>query len=136
MRRLSLALAAAVELMVPDRIVAGGEWLAFENPETARLRGWTLPMARLEGLAALWLAWRWDAAWPGVRPLFGVIGLPALLTPEAFLDVALRTAYENSEEIELRSWVVPFTRLLGLCYVLVAVWPRGSGGDGDGSQSQ
>lgn len=124
MRRPLLGLFAAVELAFPDRIVAGGERLALENPEAATLRSWTLPMARLEGIVALWLAWNWERAWPVLRPIFGVIGLPALLTPRAFLAVALRTAYENPEEIELQPWVVPFTRLLGLGYVCIAVWSR------------
>lgn len=123
MRRLLLALLTAVQIAVPDRIVTHSERLAFENPETARLRNWTLPMARLEGVVGIWLAWNWEAAWPGVRPLFGTVGLPALFLPEAFLDVALQTAYENPEAIELKSWVRPATRLLGLCYVLVAIWP-------------
>lgn len=126
MRRLLLALLAIVEIAAPDRIVARGERLAFENPGTARLRVWTLPMARVEGVVGLWLAWNWESAWPGLRPLFGTVGLPALVLPEAVLDAALRTAYENPDEIEPKRWVALATRLLGLCYVLVAIWPRRS----------
>ena len=124
MNRSLLVLFALVEIAVPDRIVARGEVVAFENPEAARLRAWTLPLARLEGVVALWLAWQWDRAWPGLRPLFGTVGLPALVLPEAVLDAALRTAYENADEIEPKPWVVPATRVLGLCYVLIAIWPR------------
>lgn len=126
MRLVLLVLVATVEIAVPDRIVAWGERRAFENPDAGRLRTWTLPMARLEGLATLWLAWNWEAAWPGVKPLFGTVGLPALLTTRQFLRVALTTAYENPDEIELQSWVVPATRALGACYLLVALWPRES----------
>ncbi|MFC4543880.1 hypothetical protein ACFO5R_18295 [Halosolutus amylolyticus] len=125
MRRSLLALAvfAVIEIAVPDRIVSRAERLAFENPESARLRAWTLPMARIEGLIALWLAWKWDQAWPGLRPLFGTVGLPALVLPDPVLDAAIRTAYQNADEIRPKPWVRPATRLLGLCYVLVAIWP-------------
>ncbi|MFC4436677.1 MULTISPECIES: hypothetical protein [Natrialbaceae] len=127
MRRVPLVLIAVVEIVVPDRIVAWGERRAFENPDAGQLRPWTLPMARLEGLAALWLAWNWEPAWPGVKPLFGTVGLPALLTPRPFLRAALTAAYENPETIELKPWVVPATRALGGCYLFVALWPGESG---------
>ncbi|MDG5817744.1 hypothetical protein [Natronococcus sp. A-GB7] len=117
---------AVLEILAPDRIVARGERLAFENPDAGRLRPWTLPLARLEGLAVVWLVWNRETAWPGVKPLFAVLGLPALLQPRAFLNVALATAYENPDDIEPRAWVVPLTRLLGACYLLVALWPDGS----------
>ncbi|MFU8867560.1 hypothetical protein [Natronococcus sp.] len=114
---------AALEILAPDRLVARGERLAFENPDVARLRAWTLPLARLEGLAVVWLVRNWTTAWPGVKPLFAVLGLPALLQPRAFLNVALATAYENPDAIEPKPWVVPFTRVLGACYLVVALWP-------------
>lgn len=123
MRRVLLVLIAAVEIVVPGRIVAWGERRAFENPDAGQLRPWTLLIARLEGIAALWLAWKWEPAWPGVKPLFGTVGLPALLTPRPFLRVALTAAYENPEAIELKPWVVLATRALGVCYLLVALWP-------------
>ena len=118
---------AVLEILAPDRIVARGERLAFENPESGRLRPWTLPLARLEGVAAIWLVRNRETAWPGIKPLFAVLGLPALLQPRAFLNVALATAYENPEDIELKPWVVPFTRALGACYLVVALWPDRTG---------
>lgn len=127
MRRLLLVLIAVVEIVAPGRIVAWGERRAFENPDAGKLRPWTLPIARLEGLAALWLVWNWESAWPGVKPLFATVGLPALLTPRPFLRVALTAAYENPDAIELKSWVVPVTRALGGCYLILALWPGESG---------
>ncbi|WP_293027152.1 hypothetical protein [Natronococcus sp.] len=114
---------AAVEILLPDRVIAWGERLAFENPETGRLRPWTLPLARLEGLVVVWLVRNRKAAWPGIKPLLVVFGLPAALQPRAFLTVALATAYENPDAIEPKPWVVPFTRALGACYLAVALWP-------------
>jgi hypothetical protein len=123
MLRFLLVLIAAIELVAPDRLVEWGERRAFENPDAGRLQPWTLPMARLEALAALWLVGNWENTWPGVKPLFGTVGLPALVMPRPFLRVALAVAYENPDEIELQPWVVPFTRVLGGCYLLVAFWP-------------
>ncbi|MCU4925426.1 hypothetical protein OB905_05410 [Halobacteria archaeon AArc-dxtr1] len=123
MKRLVLGTLALVEVVLAERIVARGERFAFDNPHAARLQGWTIPMARLEGIVALWVAWKWESAWPGIRPLFGAVGLPMLLAPTAVLDAALGIAYENPDEIEVKPWVGPLTRLLGLCYVLVAIAP-------------
>lgn len=122
MRRLLLALLAVAQVGFPDQIVTRAERLAFENPERAQLRHWTLPVARVEGVIGLWLAWTWETAWPGLRPIFGTVGLPALVLPQAVLDAALGVAYEDPDAIELKPWVRPTTRLLGLCYVIVAVW--------------
>ncbi|ELY52078.1 hypothetical protein [Natronococcus jeotgali] len=122
LRPLLLAL-AAIEILAPDRLVTRGERLAFENPDVGRLRPWTLPLARLEGVTAIWLVRNREAAWPGIKPLLAVLGLPAALQPRAFLAIALETAYENPDAIEPKPWVVPFTRVLGLCYLAVALWP-------------
>jgi hypothetical protein len=126
MLRVLLLAFAAVEIVAPERLVAWGERRAFENPEVGRLRPTTLHLARLEGVAALWLVRNRETAWPGVKPLFAVLGLPALLLPQPFLRAALAAAYENPDEIEPKPWVVPFTRVLGACYVLVALWPAQS----------
>ncbi|WP_254766289.1 hypothetical protein [Salinilacihabitans rarus] len=122
MLRTLLAGFGALELLAPARLVDRCERLAYENPEAARLRAWTLPMARLEGLAAVWLALRWERALPGLRPIVALVGVPAALAPRAVLAAALEVAYENPDEIEVRPWVLPATRLLGAVYLAVALF--------------
>ncbi|AGB36673.1 hypothetical protein [Natronococcus occultus] len=131
MLRPLLLVFAAIEILVPARLVAWGERRAFEDPNAGRLRPWTLPLARLEGVAAIWLVRNWGATWSGLKPLFGVLGLPAALQPRAFLEVALEAAYENPDAIEPKPWVVPATRVLGCLSLAVALWPGRSGSMSD-----
>lgn len=128
-RRLLLAL-GVLELLAPRRIVEPAERLAFENADEARLRRWTIPMARLEGLLFCWLVLRGGRIRQStsVRSLLFLIGVPALLTPHRVLDGALAISYRNADEIVLKPWVTTLTRIVGLVYLLIA-FGSGSGGD-------
>lgn len=114
----------AVEVLAPDRIVAAAERLAFENPGASPLRPWTVPIARLEGVAFGWLCLRGPTPPGAARALVGLLGAPALLSPRRYLDLGLAVAYEDPDAIAVRSWVVPATRALGLLSLLAALWPR------------
>ena len=126
MRTLVVAV-GLLEALFPDRLVARAERFAFENPDDARLRPWTIPMARLEGLAVAWLGLR-----DGVRPesvarLLGPLGVLLCLFPRQALAFGLAVAYENPEEIEPKPWVGPVTRGIGACYVVLALFSRRAG---------
>ncbi|GAB3032181.1 hypothetical protein [Natronobiforma cellulositropha] len=118
---------AALEVAVPDRIVSAAERVAFENPDDGILRPWTLPMARLEGLCFGWLALSGRLHSPTVSHLFGALGLALLSAPRSALAAGLAVAYENPDEIEVRPWVVPFARALGVCYLVVALFSGRAG---------
>ncbi|MCU4742304.1 hypothetical protein [Natronoglomus mannanivorans] len=120
--RLLLVAFGLLEMLVPERIVQWGERLAFENPGEGTLRPWTLPMARLEGLAFVWLVLRGRSVPTPFRGALAAIGLPAALFPKPFVTGALGMAYENPADLELQSWVVPFTRVLGVVYLVVALF--------------
>ncbi|WP_114577907.1 hypothetical protein [Saliphagus sp. LR7] len=123
MYRPFLVVVGLVEIVAPNRLVEWGERLAFENPERARLRRWTIPIARLEGFLFVRLALR-GAVPASARRLLAVVGLPLALAPDRTLAVALGAAYENAGEIELKPWVRPFARLLGAVYLLAALAGR------------
>ncbi|MFP8890864.1 hypothetical protein ACLI4U_14015 [Natrialbaceae archaeon A-CW2] len=112
---------AILESLFPDRLIDWGERQAFENPETAELRPWTIPMARLEGLVCAWFAIgnRWRM--PIVTRTLSVCGLVALTAPRVVLRLALATAYENPDDIEVKPWVIPLTRVLGVAYIVWVV---------------
>lgn len=122
MSRRPLVAIGLLEALFPGRIVAVGERLAFENPDRVRLRSWTIPIARLEGLLFALLA-LWGPP-RGARRLLVLAGVPMALFPSQTLAVALGTAYENGSEIEVRPWVRPATRLLGAVYLLSALAGR------------
>ncbi|MFC7214055.1 hypothetical protein ACFQO4_08175 [Saliphagus sp. GCM10025334] len=110
---------SVVETLFPDRIIAWGERKAFENPNAGELRTWTMPMARLEGVLFAWLALGGRSRTPTVARLVAILGVPALLAPERFVRTALELAYRNPDDLELKPWVVPATRAIGLCYVVL-----------------
>ncbi|APW97112.1 hypothetical protein CHINAEXTREME_04715 [Halobiforma lacisalsi AJ5] len=121
-----------LEILAPERIVEPAERLAFENPEDGRLRPWTLPMARLEGLAFLWLLVRpdrnqdrdrdRDRRLSGLQSLLGAFGAVLALAPRTTLEFFLGVAYENAADLETKPWVVPATRLLGALYLAVGLF--------------
>ncbi|WP_224332631.1 hypothetical protein [Haloprofundus halobius] len=115
---------------IPRRIVETAETLAFENPEDAILRGWTIPMARFEGIGYLLLVRRTGSLSGAVGVIFGLFGSAAAVTPRRYLDFGLSLAYENPEDITVKSWVIPVTRVLGItALVLTVVSLRGERDD-------
>ncbi|SDR29838.1 hypothetical protein [Natronobacterium texcoconense] len=110
-----------LETLAPERIVDPAERLAFENPDDGRLRSWTLPMARLEGLLFLWLLLRKDSGPSVLRLPLGALGFVMALLPRTALEFGLEVAYENAEELETKSWVLPVTRLIGALYLVLGL---------------
>ncbi|MFC6862829.1 hypothetical protein ACFQGE_05070 [Halomicroarcula sp. GCM10025817] len=107
---------------VPRKIVDAAETLAFENPEDATLRGWTIPMARVEGIGYLLFARRSGFLSGAVSVVFGLFGSMAAILPHWYLNFGLSLAYENPDEITVKSWVIPVTRILGVtAFVLTVV---------------
>jgi len=119
LRRLLTAIGFLL-LTAPRGVVETVEPLAFENPDDARLRGWTLPMARLEGLVSVLLARR-ESDGAGLTPVLGLLGAPMVVAPRRYLDWGLSVAYENPADIRVKSWVLPVTRAIGVVYVLAAL---------------
>lgn len=126
---------SALHVVAPRAIVDRAERLAFANPTAGRLRPWTLPTARLEGLVFCWLLLRGrggkrSAAGGSVRAALAVLGAAMALAPRTALEAGLRIAYENPADLEVRSWVGPATRLIGAVYLAVALFSGGAGSDG------
>lgn len=111
-------------IAVPDRIVAAAERLAFVDPEAGRLRPWTIPIARVKGAIFVWLLEREQGPPPGLETGLAVVGLGLALFPRTVLERSLELVYENADELEPKRWVLPVTRLLGVGYVAVALFPR------------
>ena len=122
-------------VLAPERIVEPAERLAFENPEDGRLRPWTLPIGRLEGLLVVWLAGRRSGGTTVLKPLVAGLGVVLALAPRTALRLGLRTAYENPTELEVKPWVVPATRLVGAWYLVVGLFTgRGAAPEDDGHE--
>ncbi|MFP9192171.1 hypothetical protein [Natronosalvus vescus] len=131
MLRTLLAVIALLMVSIPRRIVKTAETVAFENPEDAILRGWTIPMARLEGIGYLLLLVRRTGFLSGVvGVVFGLLGSAAAVVPRQYLDFGLSLAYKNPDDITVKSWVIPMTRILGIsAFVLTVVLLRGEDDD-------
>jgi hypothetical protein len=125
-----LSILGLVMVGAPRRVVEIAETVAFENPGEATLRGWTIPIARLEGIGYLLLVRRAGFLSGAVGVVFGLVGSVAAVAPRRYLDFGLSLAYENPEDISVKSWVVPMTRALGLtALVMTVVSLRDSGDD-------
>ncbi|WP_226039886.1 hypothetical protein [Natrinema sp. DC36] len=124
-----------LEVIAPDLLIDFGERLAFENPDRGQLRQWTIPIARLEGLAFVWLLSRDDGLPEGLETGIVIGGCLMALLPRTVAEWGLGAAYENADELELKRWVIPVTRLLGAVYLIAGLFsrpvnaPRNAAGD-------
>ncbi|ADD05517.1 uncharacterized protein Nmag_1946 [Natrialba magadii ATCC 43099] len=110
-----------LEFAAPRRIIRAAEGIAFENPGEGRLRRWTIPMARLEALVFIWAGTRRRGPPAVARPLLAGLGLAMALVPRSALEFGLRVAYENPDDIEVKPWLGPLTRALGVVYLVAAL---------------
>ena len=128
MRR-ALALALGLLLSIaPNRIVESVERLAFENPDDGRLRPWTLQAGRFKGVVFVWLLGRHPEHTSILKRPLSVIGLVMILVPRQALALGLDLAYENPDELEVKAWIRPVTRLLGGCFLAVGLRAVRGGG--------
>ncbi|MCU4926006.1 hypothetical protein OB905_08410 [Halobacteria archaeon AArc-dxtr1] len=109
-----------IEILVPQPIVDACERIGLENPDAAELRSKALVLARLEGALVVLALVRGREGSPIARGLLTGAGLAALLVPRPLIRFSQHFAYENPTDLQLKPWVVPATRLLGACYLLVA----------------
>lgn len=131
MRRTLLSAVGLGMVSIPRVIVETAAAVAFENPEDATLRGWTIPLARLEGIGYLLLVRR-TGSLPGVvGVVIGLFGSAAVVAPRRYLDFGLSLAYENPGDIAVKPWVIPVTRVLGLAALVLTVVSLRGGGDTD-----
>lgn len=121
MLRKLLILFGVIEVIVPKPIIDACERIGLENPEDARLRPGAALLARVEGALFVWVLVRGRDRSPFVSKLLAGTGLLAVLYPTPLIRVSQSFAYENSNELKLRSWVRPAARLLGALYLLVVV---------------
>ncbi|MEF8771460.1 hypothetical protein [Halodesulfurarchaeum sp.] len=128
MLRTLLSVIGLVMVSIPRRIVETAETLAFENPEDAILRGSTIPMARVEGIGYLLLVRRGAFLSEFVGKIFYLFGSAAVVAPRRYLNFGLSLAYENPDDITVKSLVIPATRVLGITALgLTVVSLRGEG---------
>lgn len=114
------ALYGLLLLVAPQRVIDFWEPIAFENTEDAELRTGIVTVARLEGFALLVSGLR-DSDSSRLQSVLGMFGMAALLAPRQYLDFGMDLAYENSDDITVKSWVVPLTRVFGFVFVFNAL---------------
>lgn len=121
MFRKVLATVGAVEVVAPASFVDAAEGFAMDDAGDCERKSWVVPVARVEGLAFLFLAWRGDASYSAFKKFLGLVGALALAFPRAFVDYSTGLAYTDAADCEWRPWVYPVTRLVGAVYVLLAL---------------
>lgn len=126
MIRTIVALLGVAEIIAPKPVIDACERIGLENPEEARLRSGATHLARLEGAMLVWLLVRGRERSPLASTLLGGAGALAIVYPGPLIRFSQSFAYENPGDLELRPWVRPGARLLGVLYLLV-VYLAGSG---------
>ena len=120
LRKLLLAV-GIVEILTPRSVIAACERIGLENPADAELRPLAIDLARLEGLLFVWLLLRGRERSPIASAALALGGLVAVVVPRPLIRVSQAVAYENPTELELKPWVEPAARLLGVLYLTVVV---------------
>jgi hypothetical protein len=119
MIRTALILFGVVEMLAPQPIIDACERIGLESPEEAQLRSGANLLARLEGAMVVWLLVRGRERSPLVSTLLGGAGALAVVYPDPLIRLSQSFAYENPGDLELRPWVRPAARLLGVLYLAV-----------------
>ncbi|MFA9416182.1 hypothetical protein [Natrinema sp. HArc-T2] len=118
-----------VEIVTPRPVIEACERIGLQNPEAARRRPLALTGARLEGLVFVWLLARGREGSTLVSALLGLAGLVLVLVPRPIITFSQHLVYANTDDLELRLWVVPAARLLGVLYLTVLLLARSTEGE-------
>lgn len=108
-----------LEIANPRPVVEACERIGLENPEDIDRRSWALWGARLEGVAVVWLLARRESGVRVVSGLLALAGLTLVIVPQPIVELSQRLVYANTDDLELKPWVTPAARLLGVLYLLV-----------------
>lgn len=119
-----------VEILLPEPIISLCEWIGLKNPAEAQRRAYATEIARLEGMLVVWLLLKGREDSPFVTLLFSLAGTLAVLYPRPLIRFTQWFAYRNADELELKPWVGPAARVLGLCYLLVVILSSEESGKG------
>lgn len=121
MFRKLLAVFGVLAVLAPEEVIDVGERLALRNPGECELKPWNVHVARVEGIAYLYLAWGSDAWYSRFKKLLAGVGLLALAYPRQFVDGAAAVAYEDADQCEWVPWAYPLARAVGALYVLLGL---------------
>ncbi|WP_226039887.1 hypothetical protein [Natrinema sp. DC36] len=123
LRRLLIAF-GLVEIIVPEPVIEICERIGLRNPAATQRRPLALTGARLEGLLFVWLLVRGREGSTLVTAGLGLAGLALVLVPRPIITLSQHLVYVNTDELELRPWVEPAARLLGVLYLTVSLLSR------------
>ncbi|MFC4436122.1 MULTISPECIES: hypothetical protein [Natrialbaceae] len=107
------------EIAMPQPVIDACERIGLENPAEAKLRPWALQGARLEGAVFVWLLARRESGSTIVSTLLGLAGVMLVVLPQPIIELSQRLVYENVDDLELKPWIEPAARLLGVLYLIV-----------------
>ncbi|WP_049924199.1 hypothetical protein [Halopiger djelfimassiliensis] len=112
------------EIAKPEPVIDACERIGLENPAEADLRPLALWGARAEGFVFVWLLARRESGSPLINRLLAAAGIVLVVLPQPIIELSQRLVYENTDDLELKPWVKPAARLLGVLYLLVVALSR------------
>ena len=107
------------EFAMPQPVIDACERIGLENPDEAQLRPRALWGARAEGLLFIWVLARQESGSRLASALLAAAGTVLVVLPQPIIELSQTLVYENTEDLELKSWVKPAARLLGVLYLTV-----------------
>ncbi|MFB1064439.1 hypothetical protein [Natrinema sp. H-ect4] len=126
LRRLLIAF-GLVEIVMPEPIIEICERIGLRNPAATQRRPLALTGARLEGLLIVWLLVRGREGSILVTAGLGLAGLALVLVPRPIITLSQHFVYVNTDDLEVRPWMEPAARLLGVLYLTVTLLSRSTG---------
>ncbi|QLK24592.1 hypothetical protein HYG81_10690 [Natrinema zhouii] len=123
LRRLLIAF-GLIEIITPEPIIRLCERIGLRNPAATQRRPLALTGARVEGLLFVWLLVRGREGSTLVTAGLGLAGLALVLVPRPIIRLSQHLVYVNTDDLELRPWVEPAARLLGVLYLTVTLLSR------------
>ncbi|APW97113.1 hypothetical protein CHINAEXTREME_04720 [Halobiforma lacisalsi AJ5] len=117
------------EIAKPEPVIDACERIGLANPEDVDRRPWALWGARAEGLAFVWLLARRESGSRIVNAALALAGAVLVFVPDPVIELSQTLVYENTEDLELKPWVKPAARLLGVLYLIVVALSARSGPD-------
>lgn len=109
------------EFAKPQPVIDACERIGLENPDEAELRPRALWGARLEGLLFVWILARRESGSRLASATLAAAGTVLVVLPQPIIELSQTLVYENTAELELKPWVKPAARLLGVLYLTVVL---------------
>ena len=124
MIRSFLGLLGILTAAIPTRIVTVFERVAVEDSGGSSINPWLVSCLRIEGLVITIAAVLGGRIYTWTLNLTGVFGAILFCVPRLYEKIAGKVVYTDPKSVEWDDRLTDRVRMIGLLYVLLALWER------------